>query len=1324
MNKQAMRTMLVVALIAVGWAGTAMSGPFDGWSNRITITFSGYNNAETLTNFPALVVFSNGMASGFDYGNFISHSNTDLRFTDASRTTELNYEVESTNNGAAFVWVQIPKLSTSNDCIWAYWGQTNVSAPVYTTNGAAWDANYRAVWHLNGTKDSTANANTLTTDTTTNVPVGMIAQARGFKGSTYMSAPNSASLQVTNFLTLEAWVYSTNWTLNTGAHNIVAKYAQDGYRWRIDTPTNTELWALAATDNGSTFDLPAASFTFNLNSWYYVATTIDKTAMKAYLYVNGNQIGSPVTLTKSGTIYKNTNPLYLGSTGGGGEYWNGALDEVRISGGSAVRSTNWLWASYQTVASNGVFESYSGMNPALDNATLVTQAPTNITTTSAYLNGYLSATGTSATAVYLYWGASDAGTNAAAWGGTNAVWAAPQAPGGYSTNVTGLAPNQGWCYRYAASNNAGLVWGSAASFIAAPVAITTSSNTSEIGLTPGTFTVWRASSATGVAVTVSYAVTGGTASNGVDYATLSGSVAIPIGATNAAIVVMPLFDRIVEGTETVQVTLLSGSYLIGSPSNATMNLYDNPAAALPGLNLIWDNTSGNWNWDQASSNWHLSGTPNGSTYFLDGDSVTIGTPHGTINLNNQSRSVGGLVMGDDGADFTIGSSAGNGTLNVGAGGIVNNLQWRVPTFNCNIALTTNAMLQRTNSAGVNGIMTFNGSVDTAGYALTIDQQGNNTYNGNVKGAGNMVCLNGTVTFAASNALSGSVTAGGTVVVKGSAGSFLNASNVVIQSGGALTLGDTGSSFSDDGVTTFGRIKNTQAFSLNNATLRTIGQGTVTTERVSVVTLWGARSTLDVQSSTLVPASLVRDAESRPVAKILSGASYNLGNGGYLKSADGGAGQVPIGGDGSRTTNKKVVPYVHTLTTATTANEQNGSPSHPNSFVTWDTNNGFVQMNPTNDFVQGTSATAFPSVNADGNDNVRIDYNGISSTGGTFTVSLASDTAVNSLVFDSDYTNSGITSKSVTLTGPAGSTLTVKSGAIMGTPSTQNGDNHKVVLAVPTLALGGAEGVFNMYGRDGATMTISSAITGTNGLTLFHDGWTGSLLTLSGANSNLTGQITIGGSVSHIGSSVYALGSGSNDLFLTGTLTTDVGVSGGTSVTVRSIKGFGMLTAGINSPSFNVGGDGTGGAANTLTLTNNGTLSPGTSSQAGTLTLASFSSVKLKGGTVALDLFSTINYDRLALSGATALTITNASLQVALAFVPNVGDLFLAVNVAGSTAISGKFAQGDSLTAAFGSRKVTFDILYNSSLAGGDGNDIVLRVSEVGQLNPGTALFIW
>ena len=150
-------------LVGGGWANsttnfTTVAYP-GNFAKKLRIYYGGYNGAETLTNFPALVRFNTGI-SGFDYDGFNNPTNPiDLRFGNESEEIELLYEIDTWNtNGDSYVWVQVRDFT--NDCvIWAYWGSPLAMEPGYATDGSAWDRSYEAVWHMNQTnvQDSTAN---------------------------------------------------------------------------------------------------------------------------------------------------------------------------------------------------------------------------------------------------------------------------------------------------------------------------------------------------------------------------------------------------------------------------------------------------------------------------------------------------------------------------------------------------------------------------------------------------------------------------------------------------------------------------------------------------------------------------------------------------------------------------------------------------------------------------------------------------------------------------------------------------------------------------------------------------------------------------------------------------------------------------------------------------------------------------------------------------------------------------------------------------------------------------------------------------------------
>jgi len=96
----------------------------------------------------------------------------------------------------------------------------------------------------------------------------------------------------------------------------------------------------------------------------------------------------------------------------------------------------------------------------------------------------------------------------------------------------------------------------------------------ESGTDPGSFMVSRTGS-TATPLTVRYSL-GGTAQNGSDYQTLSGSVTIAAGATSANVIVLPIDDRRIEIAELVILTLSADdAYNIGLLNTATVTILDN-----------------------------------------------------------------------------------------------------------------------------------------------------------------------------------------------------------------------------------------------------------------------------------------------------------------------------------------------------------------------------------------------------------------------------------------------------------------------------------------------------------------------------------------------------------------------------------------------------------------------------------------------------------------------------------------------------------------------------------------------------------------------------
>jgi hypothetical protein len=433
---------------------------YDSWANYAQITFTGYNRSETLTNFPALVILGADTISGFDYSQFLSGSNADLRFTDNAGLVDLNYEIEEWNtSGDSYVWVQVPAIAAASAAIVAHWGMSGQSAPAATTNGAVWDSDFKAVWHLNGTNDATSNRVNLIRYGSVPDTGGKADGAKLFDGNAGDYLYSSQFPGGLSSMTLEAWIYPTN------GGTIYSEQGQttlDGgwYDAQMTITSAGEVLAAYWPHGGAT---PLSLGTVSMNAWHHVVMTYRSGDNWVVGYVDGVQKSSGTGTSKltAGNLYYTLGAPCGTSMGGDGSAFDGAIDESRVSFSS--RGSNWVWACYMNMASNTAFQTYGAMqasNPELP--TIFNAGASNILTDSADLIGNLLATGASPTTVMCYWGTNDGGTVATAWMSNTDMGIQAQ---GYITNtLTGLTPSQTYYFRYYATNSAGERWASSSAF--------------------------------------------------------------------------------------------------------------------------------------------------------------------------------------------------------------------------------------------------------------------------------------------------------------------------------------------------------------------------------------------------------------------------------------------------------------------------------------------------------------------------------------------------------------------------------------------------------------------------------------------------------------------------------------------------------------------------------------------------------------------------------------------------------------------------------------------------------------------------------------------
>jgi len=153
---------------------------------------------------------------------------------------------------------------------------------------------------------------------------GKYGRALTFGAGSVVSIPDSASLDLSTGMTIEAWVYPTS---------SAAAYRNIIFKSQGDPATSPLCYVLQGTSPNSApsvvtgvspSNLTAAS-PLPLNTWSHLSATYNGATMN--LYVNGVLAGS---LAQTGAIVASTEPLSIGGNIYSGGNWVGMIDEVRI----------------------------------------------------------------------------------------------------------------------------------------------------------------------------------------------------------------------------------------------------------------------------------------------------------------------------------------------------------------------------------------------------------------------------------------------------------------------------------------------------------------------------------------------------------------------------------------------------------------------------------------------------------------------------------------------------------------------------------------------------------------------------------------------------------------------------------------------------------------------------------------------------------------------------------------------------------------------------------------------------------------------------------
>ncbi len=154
--------------------------------------------------------------------------------------------------------------------------------------------------------------------------------ALDFNGtSNYVNAGNDVSLDITEEVTIVAWV-----TLNANAvgddswRAIVSKGKDEAYQLRKAGSVSPDSFRLnIITTEGS--DSIDSNYKVEANKWIHVVATYSSVTGEMKLYVNGD-IDKTETHSNGGLIEINSKNLRIGNRGDDSQYWDGKMDNVRI----------------------------------------------------------------------------------------------------------------------------------------------------------------------------------------------------------------------------------------------------------------------------------------------------------------------------------------------------------------------------------------------------------------------------------------------------------------------------------------------------------------------------------------------------------------------------------------------------------------------------------------------------------------------------------------------------------------------------------------------------------------------------------------------------------------------------------------------------------------------------------------------------------------------------------------------------------------------------------------------------------------------------------
>ena len=355
----------------------ADSNDWNAYSHKFTVSFTGYSENETLTNFPALVriseydeVTGKGL-EGFFYADCLKSNGGDLRF-EGPNGEPLACEVDTWNtNGESLVWVKVPTLPFPGT-ITAYYGW-KFAPSIDPTD--VWSNEYVGVWHMKESGLPLAESSGVSTP----IDAGSATVVYGYEGAVgnavdmraagagwanYLSAADDEDLDGFTDFTLEMWTRQEEWGSKDNPVLLAKRDGGDGtdcaYYWCCRTANGQRAANILVSTNATAKvgDLNGNTACPPLGEWTHQAIIRKTSGNYITAFINGENRWSRNSYGTN-PIVSNGHRLSFGSHAKGYPF-PGQIDEVRIS--RVARSKAWLKATHDTVTKTD-FATYSKAFP-------------------------------------------------------------------------------------------------------------------------------------------------------------------------------------------------------------------------------------------------------------------------------------------------------------------------------------------------------------------------------------------------------------------------------------------------------------------------------------------------------------------------------------------------------------------------------------------------------------------------------------------------------------------------------------------------------------------------------------------------------------------------------------------------------------------------------------------------------------------------------------------------------------------------------------------------------------------------------------------------